>query len=78
MENAKRFQHIKELCDQLSGAVDASFRVHELAEELSRAVQEFARSTPPERRSIPRVEDAVTKPPSPSEVDLLLGRSRER
>jgi len=68
-----RMQHISKLCDHLLGAVDASFRVREHAEELGRAADELARATPPERRSVPRLEDARTTAPSPSEVDTLLG-----
>jgi hypothetical protein len=71
--HADRMHHIRQLCDHLVGAVDASFRVREHAEELSRAAEELARATPPERRSVPRLEDAKTTAPSESEIDSLLG-----
>ena len=71
--HADRMQHIRTLCDHLAGAVDASFRVREHAEALSRAAEELARAAAPERRSLPRLEDAKTTTPSQSEIDLLLG-----
>ena len=71
--HADRMQHIRTLCDHLMGAVEASFRVREHAEELSRAAEELARAAPPERRSLPRLEDAKTTAPSQAEIDLLLG-----
>ena len=54
MEPVEHLRRIKELYEQLSSAIDASFRVREHAEELSRAAAELAHSTRPERRSTPR------------------------
>ena len=59
--STERLQGIKELCEQLVCAVDASFRVREHAEALRQAADELAQSTPPERRATPRPKRPVAQ-----------------
>ena len=58
-EQAHQLRRIKDLCEQLSRAVDSSFRVREHADELRRAATELADSVPAERRAMARVKRPV-------------------
>jgi len=55
-QHAERMQRIRELCEHLAEAIDASFRIREHAEELKRAVEELAELVPPERRRMARLK----------------------
>jgi hypothetical protein len=54
-----RMRRIKDLSEQLSAALDVSYRVRERAEALREAIDELVRSVPPERRNMPRVKTPV-------------------